>query len=69
MEDSDGTVTAQTELVLDGGVTAEWIMQSLHRWRSTVRECERALKVSTTRDPGERPKRSTPPVPRRRTPK
>ena len=43
IESSDGTVWAQTELVFDGGVTAEWIIQSLNRWRATVRECERVV--------------------------
>ena len=69
VESSDGTVWAQTELVFDGGVTAEWIMRGLNRWRATVRECERVVKVSAKRDTTERQPRSTPPVPRRRTPK
>ncbi len=69
IESSDGTVWAQTELVFDGGVTAEWIIRSLNRWRATVRECERVMKVSPKPDTSERQPRSTPAVPRRRTPK
>ena len=64
IESSDGTVWAQTGLVFDGGVTAEWIIQSLNRWRATVRECERMMKVSAKRDTSERQPQGTSPAPR-----
>ena len=31
-------------LVLDGGVTAAWLAQSLQHWMSSWRECERQLR-------------------------
>ena len=67
IEDSDGTVWAQAELVFDGGVPTAWIIESLKRWRMIVRECERVMRVSTKRTPEGSKPRSTPPVLRRPT--
>ena len=33
------TVRMRMPLVLDGGVTAAWLVQSLHHWMSSWREC------------------------------
>ena len=38
------TVRLRMPLVLDGGVTAAWLAQSLHHWISSWRECERQLR-------------------------
>ena len=38
------TVRMRMPLVLDGGVTAAWLAQSLHHWISSWRECERQLR-------------------------
>ena len=38
------TVRLHMPLVLDGGVTAAWLEQSLHHWMSSWRECERQLR-------------------------
>ena len=38
------TVRMRMPLVLDGGVTAEWLAQSLDHWMSSWRECERQLR-------------------------
>ena len=38
------TVRMHMPLVLDGGVTAAWLAQSLHHWMSSWRECERQLR-------------------------
>ena len=38
------TVRLRMPLVLDGGVTAAWLEQSLHHWMSSWRECERQLR-------------------------
>jgi hypothetical protein len=40
-------------LVLDGGVTAAWLMKSLGRWLDSWRDCERRLRVAGHRS--ERP--------------
>jgi hypothetical protein len=37
------TVRMEMPLVLDGGVTAAWLAQSLRHWMATWRECERQL--------------------------
>lgn len=60
IEDGDGTVWAQMELVFDGGVAAAWIIRSLERWRAIIRECERVVKVPAKRGSGEPNLRSTP---------
>jgi hypothetical protein len=41
--DADGRLQAETSLVLDGGVTADWIVAALDRWRAAVHKCRRAL--------------------------
>ena len=38
------TVRMRMPLVLDGGVTAAWLAQSLDHWMSSWRECERQLR-------------------------
>jgi hypothetical protein len=38
------TVRMRMPLVLDGGVTAIWLAQSLHHWISSWRESERQLR-------------------------
>lgn len=62
VKDQDGTVWAQTELTLAGGVAAPWIIQGLKRWRSVVRECGRAISVTGKRRTAQRAPHSTSPV-------
>jgi hypothetical protein len=38
------TVRISMPVVLDGGVTREWLAQSLHHWMSSWRDCERQLR-------------------------
>ena len=38
------TVRIRMPLVLDGGVTAAWLAQSLHHWMSSWRDCEREFR-------------------------
>jgi hypothetical protein len=38
------TVRMHMPLVLDGGVTGAWLVQSLQHWMSSWRECERQLR-------------------------
>lgn len=41
--DNDGGVQAETSLVLDGGVTAGWILAALDRWQAAVHKCRRGF--------------------------
>jgi hypothetical protein len=40
------TVRIRMPIVLDGGVTAAWLAQSLHHWIRSWRECERQLPLA-----------------------
>jgi Putative bacterial sensory transduction regulator len=42
------TVRLHMPLVLDGGVTAAWLAQSLQHWMSNWRECERQLRAPSS---------------------
>jgi len=47
--DGDGSVLAETSLMFEGGVTAEWIGKTLHRWRRAVRTHQHAMKHALKR--------------------